>query len=1040
MKMSRYELGWILGLAVLFGLLAYAGIQLTRSGGRVAMLWLPNAIAAAWLLRSRTDAMPLYVCACFFANVAANRIVGDTWATGAGLALANAVEISIVVCLMRKVKGRRPDLSEVDSHVWLFISAIAGSFVSATIASTILAGPGEGISPSDWERWIIADALSLMIILPICLVLIDAWRNREQPSKGALLNWMSMIVLVVAGTAFVFAQTTYPFLFLTSPLIIFAAFRTGLLGTAVAMLIITLIASVATSIGSGPIALVRGGADMQLVAFQTFLASNFIIGFPVAALLAERARDRSVMQRERDDKREVVDNIRDIIFRTDDRGCWTSLNPAWEKLTGYTVEESLGWSTTRLLHPDDLAATSEIYPRIVTGELKEATLKQRFVDRSGASRHIEVGVRRLAAEDGSFAGTIGNIRDISKEVHQAEELADSELRFRRLAESAPVGIFRANAEGELTYINPGWAAKLGLTVKQALGRGWMQAVADLEPLREQPPFQDFKPGELRRRDIKFRGADGKDLWMETYNSAEFDESGNVKGYYGAAVDVSEARELEANLRLARRTAEEAATAKSAFLANMSHEIRTPMNGVIGSADLLEQTELDEDQRGYVRMIAESGHGMMQLLNDILDISKIEAGQLQIATEPFYLRHKLAGITKLMQPEASRRGLTLTLEVSSRLPTCIEGDPLRLNQVVLNLVGNAIKFTKKGGIHVEVAAVDAGRSLQIDVADTGIGIAPENLAAIFQQFTQADASIVRRFGGTGLGLAISKQLVEMMGGKLSVESTLGKGSTFSVIIPLVAAKEPEHLDAADSSHTPRPGSYDGQLRLLIAEDNEINQKLIVAMARKARCMPHLVPDGEAVIRAVAEAERIGEPFSLVLMDLQMPKLDGLSAARALRSKGYDAARLPIIALTANAYQDDIVSCLDAGMQGHIAKPLRMQDLTDVVEAFGVRRDSTEPAGREEYEEAASIPGLSDKYQARKDAIRAQLSELSESNIEEHWEALAGSLHQLAGVAAYFGEEDLGEKAYEIERELGLAKDAHARLIIARNALAALDRAA
>lgn len=909
--------------------------------------------------------------------------------------------------------------------------------LSATIASIFLAGAGAVFSLADWERWVIADGLSLLIILPIALVLVDAWRARKRPSRASIRSWAIMIVLVTSGTALIFAQSTFPFLFLTSPLVIYAAFRASLLGTAVAMLIITVIASIATTSGTGPISLVRGGSELQLIAFQAFLAANFSMGFPVAAMLTQRARDRLALLQERDEKQEILDNIRDIIFRTDPRGCWTSLNPAWEQLTGFTVAESLGWPTTKLLHPGDRARAEEIYPRLVTGEIDETTLHQRFVDRSGTCRHIEVSVRRLAAADGSFEGTIGNLRDVTTQVAQDQALAESEARFRRLAESAPVGIFRANAEGELTYINPGWAAKVGLTVEQMLGWGWLQAVADLEPLRKNPPFVGFKQGELRRRIIHFRAADGQDLWMETYNSAEFDEEGRVKGFYGAAVDVSDARQLETDLRFAQRRAEEAATAKSMFLANMSHEIRTPMNGVLGFTELLERSPLDESQRGYVQMIADSGREMMRLLNDILDISKIEAGQLRIVTEPIDLRHKLGGVIRLMEPIASEKGLGVVLDIAADIPTWVMGDPLRLRQVVLNLLGNAIKFTERGRICVVVSAVDAGRSLRIDVKDTGIGIAPENLDSVFQQFSQADNSIVRRFGGSGLGLAISKQLAEMMGGNISLASTVGVGSTFSVVVPLVPAVAPDHADAPQPGPSASLADKAVAPRLLIAEDNEINRQLIEEMVHSAGYTAHLVTDGEAAVRAVVEAESRGEPYSLVLMDLQMPLLDGLSATRLLRSKGYDAALLPIVALTANAYAEDIAQCRAAGMQAHIAKPLRMRDLVDAIERFTAKGGAQVEQPLDHVAATITDPALTKKYRDRKEALRAMLGDVTEFNIEERWRALAVALHQLAGVAAIFGDPILGETAAAIERDLELAPHNRARLVLVSDALAALN---
>jgi len=1039
MKLLRKEAAFVLVLAGLFGILAYTGIALTRGSERIAMLWLPNAVAAAWLLYSRTRATPLYIFGCLLANIAVNRLVGDNWNIALGLAIANSVEIVTLVLLVRKAKAAALDLAEVDTYAVLILASLVASFASAIVASVVLADSGAGFSLADGQRWLVADALSLIIVLPVTLVLLGAWRQREAPQGSDLLEWIVMVALVTIGTILIFTQTTFPFLFLTSPLVLYAAFRTGLVGTAVATLLITAISSISTFIGLGPMALVRGGSELQLVAYQVFLATNFAIGFPVAALLSQRNRDRSRLRLERDDKQEVLDNIRDVIFRADADGCWSSLNPAWETMTGYKIEESLGKPTTAFLHPDDLAATRVIYPRIVSGDLEEATLQQRFIDQSGECRYIEVGVKRLSGTDGEFLGTIGNIRDVSVEVKQANELKDSEARFRLLAESAPVGIFRANAVGELTYINPGWAAKVGLTVEQMLGRGWLNAVADLEPLRQNPPFQGFAPGELRRRLIQFRSADGGNLWMETYNSAEFDEDGRVKGYYGAAVDVSEARQLELELREARRRAEDSAMAKSAFLANMSHEIRTPMNGVLGFTDLLQHSELDEEQRSYVQLIADSGRAMMRLLNDILDISKIEAGQMRISSDPFDLRHKLNGIVKLMEPVAAKKGLSVDIEFDDEIPPYIVGDALRLRQIVLNLLGNAIKFTEDGGVRLVARQIDRGRKLAIDVVDTGIGIPSEKLDAIFQQFTQADGTIARRFGGTGLGLTISKQLADMMDGDISVTSTPDKGTTFTVVLPLVVAKPPEEPNTA-SYPSAQKAAVDGPpLRLLIAEDNEINQRLIKALCCNAGYDPHIVGDGKAALEAVALAQARGDQFALVLMDLQMPLMDGISATQELRACGFNAAKLPVVALTANTYPEDIERCLASGMQGHLAKPLHKSDLVKAVERFAIKNEYAVAEPVSDEGAVLDISDLEEKYSALKDAMRKKLANLTTTSIDVRWEEIASLSHQLAGIASHFGEAQLGRMASEVERKMRATDDADQRVALAKAVLEELNRA-
>ncbi|WP_370177761.1 PAS domain S-box protein [Alteriqipengyuania sp.] len=1163
-------------IAIVFAATAYAGIALTREASRIALLWLPNALVAAWLLRNNGGRIAGILVACIIANIVTNRIVGDGWLVACALSAANALEIGLVVWTMRRTCGSEPDMARIANHGWLIAATCAGAAASATIAMLGLSVDGAFLSFANWQRWFVADALSLLIVLPIALIAIDTFRRRQTPSKLMIREWAVMALLVTLGSIGVFAQSRYPFLFLVTPLVVYAAFRTGVTGTAAAILIATIVATVATALGSGPITLVRGGPGAMLVAFQVFLASNFAVGLPVAALLAERARDRAALKRSRDETREILDNVREIIFRADAEGRWTSLNPAWEKLTGYPVEESLGWPTTRLLHPEDFAETQSVYPRVATGEIDEIDLVQRFIDRSGDVRTIEVGIRRVEDEDGTFAGTIGNIRDVTEEKAQERALEASESRFRMIAESAPVGMFRADKQGGLTYINQWWADKVGRTVEQMLGRGWFESIADPQPLLDDPPFRNFVPGMVRRREIHFRAADGSDLWMETYNTAEFDEEGNLKGYYGAAVDITAQREmtralaerdrllteladnitdailrlapdgtclyaspsasdvlrrpveellgeklfegivaedlpavsdavddilsgkrdralvafrairrsetqadrwleancsairssnadepaqiiasvrditptktLEAELRAARQQAEAAAMAKSAFLANMSHEIRTPMNGVIGFTDLLEQSALESDQRNYVRMIAESGRTMMQLLNDILDRSKIDAGLMQVTSEPMDLPHKLHSISRLMAPLAQRKGVELTTRIDPALPRMILGDRLRVRQVLQNLVGNAVKFTSEGRIEVAAEKADNGAAYRIAVSDTGIGIAPDQLDGIFDSFTQGDTSVARRFGGSGLGLSITRQLVELMGGSIAVTSTPGKGSTFTVTLPLIASDGVES-DAGDMGRSGEVSPTSG-MRLLVAEDIEINQHLIEAMILRVGARCEIVADGAAAIERVEQACAQDAPFDLVLMDLQMPGMDGLSAARILRERGYDAERVPIVALTANAYEEDVRACHDAGMQGHIAKPLTVEALSKMLDRFAGRGEgASRPA---QASPSASDPpdnGALDaahplrlKYDDRKDRLRELAHSIDQSNVTDRWADLASALHQLAGTAAVFGEGELGKRAARFEHELVKANTDQERLELILEGRSRLDVAA
>jgi len=378
--------------------------------------------------------------------------------------------------------------------------------------------------------------------------------------------------------------------------------------------------------------------------------------------------------------------------------------------------------------------------------------------------------------------------------------------------------------------------------------------------------------------------------------------------------------LNQDLRKARDVADTANRIKSEFLASMSHEIRTPMNGVIGMVHMLKNTALTDDQQDKLQTLESSARGLLSILNDILDISKIEAGRLDLNMAPFSVTDMIEDLVALWRPSAISKKLDLTFEISANVPQALNGDSARIAQVLANFLGNAVKFTHRGGIHVKVEAHPLGHhtwDLDIAVRDTGIGIDKDVQARLFQKFTQADASMTRRYGGTGLGLAICRELMQLMGGLVGVESDPGEGSEFWMRLRLEEADTlPEaasQFRSKDQALLDHPGSR--KLRLLVAEDNLINQKVIRAMLEAVGHDTALAGDG---VEAVTAVQR--ESFDAVLMDVQMPNMDGIMATREIRNLGGDFESLAIIALTANAMAGDRERYLSAGMNAYVSKPI------------------------------------------------------------------------------------------------------------------------
>ncbi len=522
---------------------------------------------------------------------------------------------------------------------------------------------------------------------------------------------------------------------------------------------------------------------------------------------------------------------------------------------------------------------------------------------------------------------------------QRAQLLESDIRFTLAVEGADVGIWDLNLLNQELYHSPRMAKMLGYTLEElpSVREVW-DALAhpdDVLPYRRKLlahmkdasiPFETI---------IRLRHKNGQWRWILSRGRATRDTSGRAIRVSGTHSDITERKLIE-------DAAQSANLAKSEFLANMSHEIRTPMNGVIGMVDILQQTSMTPEQQRMLSTIANSSQTLLHLLNDILDYSKIEAGKLEVERVATPLKEVADSVLQLMHGPASAKNIVLQLSMAPELPAAIFADPTRLRQVLLNLLGNAIKFSRTEpaqsasvALKLESGSLQGGQTtLLLCVRDNGIGMSAEVVSKLFAPFTQADASITRQFGGTGLGLSISHRLVKLMGGQITVQSTLGEGSEFTVVLPLqeahMAAKASEHPEQGLQQRASAPSMNEaiarGQL-ILLAEDNETNREVMGEQLRLLGYCAEMADDGLLAL----QKWRSGS-YALLLTDCHMPQMDGFALTQAIRTEETPGTRLPIIAITANAMQGEAQRCRQAGMDDYLSKPLRLKELASMLKKW------------------------------------------------------------------------------------------------------------
>jgi len=650
--------------------------------------------------------------------------------------------------------------------------------------------------------------------------------------------------------------------------------------------------------------------------------------------------------------------------------CCRSFNLDDGALTGRSLEQ---------LIPDAMRNNGRSRELFSRPHLPGRVLTAQRADGSRFPAMVHIAPVALAGQDLA----VMSLRDMTQRQRAEEALHASSERYRLIVQTAAEGIWMTGADDKTCFVNPTMARMLDYEVDQMLGRAMTDFMDDDGRALLREHLQRRPSGQAEQADVRLFRRDGTALWCLLSTTLVNSDEGSYAGMLAMITDITDRRQAETALRelnehleervamrtgeleQARRQAEEASQTKGQFLANMSHEIRTPMNGVIGMAYLALKTDLDPRQRDYLEKIRFAGEHLLGIIDDILDISKIEAGKLEIEQVDFALDHVIQTLTTVVAPKAASRGLELVFELEPSLPPVLRGDPLRLGQVLINYTNNAIKFSEKGRIEIrvrQVVADAAGCLLRFEVSDHGIGIPEHEMDKLFQSFQQADTSTTREYGGTGLGLAICKQLAQLMGGEVGVESRAGQGSTFwfTARLGISTSSVPAIITqindaAAELLASARTAAVMGALkdaRILLVEDNTFNQQIALEMLEEVGSTVCLAGNGMEALELLRQTA-----FDCVLMDVQMPLMDGLEATRRIRSDPRLAA-LRVLAMTATATSEDRVRCLDAGMDDFISKPIQPALMYQTIANWLPERDAAPappPPGKGQPAFKTTLPG-------------------------------------------------------------------------------------
>jgi two-component system sensor histidine kinase/response regulator len=659
----------------------------------------------------------------------------------------------------------------------------------------------------------------------------------------------------------------------------------------------------------------------------------------MAEALKEQRRDAE------DRFRQMAENIHEIFWMTDVRlGQVLYVSPGYEELWGRTCQSlyDAPGSWIDSVHPDDQNAATDFLQQHKRGVFNDVEF--RVLREDCGVRWVRSRAFPIRDQNGDISRVAGLTEDITRRKETQEALRISEQRWRSLTEALPQLVWTATPDGTCDYFSTQWTQHTGESESELLGWAWLETLHPDDRERTRRTWLEAVGG-LESYDLEYRVRrhDGEYLWFKTRGLPIRDNDNRIFRWFGTCTDISQLKQAEEALRRAKDSAEFANRSKDEFLANVSHEIRTPMNAILGMTELALDTPLTDNQRQCLQTVKSAADNLLNIINDLLDFSKIEAGKLELDPTEFSLRQVLGDTLRALAIRAHAKGLELICQVPNDVVDSLIGDAGRLRQILLNLVGNAIKFTDNGEVIVGVTIVegtllDSDVELQFMVQDTGIGIPTDKQEKIFHAFEQEDTSTTRKYGGTGLGLTIAARLTERMGGKIVVESQPGQGSTFTFSARFL--RQPPSI-APETKRTPESLH---KLKVLVVDDSLTNLRILDEWLRGWRMDSTIVSNGNAALEAVIAARTLQSPFALVLLDSHMPGMDGLALATRLHEMD-DSSSIRIVLLSSGIIGADVARARELGIKAHLLKPFQPSELLETIERVmsdSVTRQRTETA--------------------------------------------------------------------------------------------------